>query len=236
ATGGGTGSGRYWDVRARSVGITIQVDACADDGFTRSTDGGTTFSAFAQDSTRLFAPPANPIAAPPCRIATAPNDPNTVFMSSFKRGTAAPACSSLLQMATDANLAADGNALTNPTWTDLNACGNNNRNGRWPFVVTHPDNSNPATQFQVYFGNNTRTNVQTCTYGPTTCATGPWTVYDASHPHNGTDPTDIVFDPTIPNGCPALVAGDGGVAEPSNCSTSPGNFTLRNTSLNALDA
>lgn len=218
---------RYWDVKARVVGGNIQVDACGDAGFTRSTDGGVTFSANPGDSTALFG--AGAVAAPPCRIAVAPNDANTVFISSFKRNTTAPACSSLLQMATDANAAA-------PTWTDLNACGNNNRNGRSPFVKVQPDPTNPTTQFQVYFGNNTRTNVQTCTYTPTACAAGPWGLYDGSHPHNGTDPTDVAFDPTVPNGCPVLVAGDGGVAAPSDCSTSPGSFDMRNTGLNALDA
>jgi uncharacterized repeat protein (TIGR01451 family) len=232
---GGAGSNaQFWDVKARAVGASIQVDACGGGGFTRSTNGGGAFSAFVGDSTALD----GSVAVAPCRIAIAPNDANTVFISSFQTTSAPPppTCTSLLQMATDANAAT-------PTWTDLRACADGNRNGRWPFVVTHPDSTNPSTQFQVYFGNNTRTNVQTCTYSPTTCtpgAAGPpppgWPVYDASHPHNGSDPTDIVFDPTIPNGCPALVAGDGGVAAPSDCSTSPGSFTMQNTNLNALDA
>ena len=222
----GGGSARFWDAKARQVGGNIQVDVCGDGGFTRSTNGGTTFSAFVGDSSSL----GGPVAAPPCRIAVAPNDANTVFISSFKRGTTAPACSSALQVSYDANTAA-------PTWTDLNACPNGNRNGRWPFVVVQADNANPSTSYQVYFGDNTRTQIQTCTYaGTPQCATGPWSMYDGNHPHNGTDPTDVAFDPTIPNGCPVLVAGDGGVAAPSDCSTNPGSWTMKNTGLNALQA
>jgi uncharacterized repeat protein (TIGR01451 family) len=218
---------RYWDVKAVVVSGQIQAGACGDAGYTQSTDGGASWSANLGDTSELFG--AGAIAAPPCHVAFAPNDSNTVFLSSFERNTVAPACSSILQMSTSAFGATQG-------WTNLNACPNNDRNGRFPFVVTHADPTNPTAQFEVYFGDNTRVTIQTCTYGPTTCATGPWPYYDGNNPHNGTDPSDVVFDPTIPNGCPAFESGDGGVYQPSDCSTNPGSWNMMNTDLNALDA
>ncbi|MDT4938757.1 MAG: hypothetical protein QOG80_2428 [Pseudonocardiales bacterium] len=229
----GPANARYWDVKTATVGGVIQASSCGDGGLTRSTDGaGATWSAYVGDNSELFGP--NALGAPQCHIALAPGDPNTAFISAFKRETtaqqtAATECSSILIMSTNANVAA-------PTWTDLNACPNGDRNGRWPYVDTHPDPANPTTQFLVYFGDNSRTTIQTCTYTPTTCAAGPWPYYDGNNPHNGTDPNEVVFDPTTPAGCPAFLAGDGGISVPSDCSTNPGSWTYPDTGLNALDA
>lgn len=228
----GAANARYWDVKTAVVAGQIQASSCGDGGFTRSNDGGASWSNYVGDSSELYG--ANALGAPPCHIALAPADPNTVFISSFKRETttqqtAATECSSLLLESTNANAAAPG-------WTDLNACPNGDRNGRAPFVVTHPDPANPTTQFLVYFGDNFRVTVQTCTYAPTTCTAGPWPYYDGNNAHNGTDPTEVVFDPTVAAGCPKFESGDGGVYAPSDCSTNPASWTFQNTGLNALDA
>lgn len=226
----GTCCNQFWDVKTTLVGGNIQVDTCGNSGFFRSGDAGATWSP--ADSTSPVNTSTN--MSPPCSIAVAPGDPNTVFIASFRQGTVKPNCSSQLYETDNANAAT-------PTWTDMKACGND-RNGRRPWVITHPSVASDSTKFEVYFGMDFRVLHQTCSYSSTPrCKVGTsddsgnWPLYDGALPHNGSDPADIAFDPSSPNGCPILEVGDGGVFKMLDCTSAPA-FTASNTGLNALDA
>ncbi len=227
---GGACCQAFEDVQLNFVGGNIQVDTCGTQGFFRSSDNGGTWSPVDNTS------PVNQAtsnAAFPCTIAVAPGDPNTVFIASFRKNQPSPLCGAQLYETDNAN-------ATPPTWVDMKPCGND-RNGRTPWVLTHPSVTSDATKFEVFFGNTTRTNHQTCSYTTTPrCKVGTsddlgnWPLYDGALPHNGSDPTDIEFDPSSPNGCAILESGDGGIFKVNNCTMTPTYSAT--TGLNALDA
>lgn len=186
--------GRLWDVQARAVGNAIQVDICGDNGFARSNTGGETGASYTIG--------ANPLSAGevgPCTLATAPQNPNIVYVT-----VAGPGNLGMLKQSLD------GGA----SWTDLQV-NTDDKNGRPPFVVTHPGLDGNPDHFEVYVGDSVRLIHQRCDASalPSPClaGTGNWTVvaFDNNHAHG--DPSDIVFDPTVANGCPLLTSNDGGV-------------------------
>jgi hypothetical protein len=227
---GGACCQAFEDVKASFVGGNIQVDTCGTQGFFRSANNGGTWTPVDNTS------PVNQAtsnAAFPCTIAVAPGDPNTVFIASFRKNQPSPLCGAQLYETDNAN-------ATPPTWVDMKPCGND-RNGRTPWVVTHPSVTGDATKFEVFFGNTTRTNHQTCSYTTTPrCKVGTsndlgnWPLYDGALPHNGSDPTDIAFNPSSP-GCPILESGDGGIFKINDCTMTPA-YSASSTGLNALDA
>ena len=208
----------YFDIAATVVGGQVQLDVCGDEGYFRSADGGATWSAPDPNS------PARRVSGGsfnPCKVATAPNDPDTVYLANYSGTTPSGFCTSRLM-----ENAAGGAA---GMWTDMGVSANNCRD---PWVVTHPDQGGDADLFEVYFGDSTRMLRQVCdrTAGPR-CATGgaSWPTADAgSH----SDPSDIAFDTTVANGCPIVLTSDGGNATSSDCGA---NWEDGNRGLHALD-
>lgn len=210
--------GTYFDVQARVVGGSVQVDVCGDEGYFRSSDGGATWSAPDPAS------PARRVAGGsfnPCNVATAPNDPDTVYVANYSGVTPAGFCSSRLM-----ENAVGGAA---GSWVDMGVSASNCRD---PWVVTHPDQGGDADLFEVYFGDSVRMRRQVCdrTASPR-CATGAanWPTADAgSH----SDTSDIAFDPTVPAGCPLVLSSDGGIAVSNDCGAT---WQDGNRGLHALD-
>ncbi|HET9729506.1 MAG TPA: hypothetical protein VFR41_08815, partial [Acidimicrobiia bacterium] len=218
----------FFDVKTKGVSGNTQVYACGRSGFYFSATG----------SSWTATDPSSPVNITPggratggyCSLAVAPNDANSVFVTTDLKTNSADGCSEQLEESDNANAAV-------PTWTDLRACPGDT-NGRRPFVVTHPNIVSPPdpNKFEVFMGDNTRVHRNTCdiTASPhCTTGNGNWPLYDGSEAHNGTDPTDIAFDPTIPNGCPVLESGDGGIYKIKDCTYSPA-MDDETTGLNAL--
>jgi photosystem II stability/assembly factor-like uncharacterized protein len=208
----------YFDVEARVVAGNVQLDVCGNEGYFRSTDGGTTWSAPDPAS------PARSVSGGsfnPCNVATAPGDPNTVYLANYSGVTPDGFCISRLME----NTAGGAPGM----WTDMQVSANNCRD---PWVVTHPDLAGNPSRYQVYYGDTQRMRVQRCNLANTPrCATGAanWPTGDAgSH----SDTSDIAFDPTIPNGCPKVLSSDGGIAVSTDCGAT---WTNSNRELHALD-
>jgi len=205
----------FFDVEARVVGGNIQVDVCGNEGFFRSTDGGTTWSA---------PDPASPLLPPainPCHIATAPQDPNTVYLANWSMSTPAGFCQGRLMESTSGGAAG--------TWVDM-LSGSQNCRDAW--VVTHPALGGAANEFEVYYGDSVTMTGQTCDINNTPrCQTGAanWPARD-SGAHS--DPSDIAFDTSVANGCPILASNDGGMAMSNDCGAT---WTDANSGLRALD-
>ncbi len=206
-------AGRVWDVQARDLGGgTFQVDVCGDNGYRRSTNGGATGAAFTAGT--------NPIPAGgfmPCSLATSPQDPNTVYMSFFSGLTPPPGPQFCVPKIVESD---DGGT----TWPNTEQPSQNNC--RNPWIVTHPDIQNDPNRFDVYIGDGVAMLHQRCDSTATPrCSTssGSWANALAGQ---HTDPTDIVFDTAIPNGCPILYSGDGGIfstnVAPASCASSFG--------------
>jgi uncharacterized repeat protein (TIGR01451 family) len=201
----GSGGGRVWDVEARALGGTFQVDGCSDSAFFRSTTGGATGGSYASPGTPI---PAGGFA--PCKVATAPQDPNTVYMSYFSGTTPSGFCQGQLDESTD------GGA----TWENQ---GIGDQNCRFPWVVTHPALDGNANNYEVFAGTTVNIKHQTCdSTVAARCTPGNafWPVVQTgAHP----DPSDVAFDTSSPNGCPILLANDGGVdrttVAPALCAT-----------------
>ena len=189
----GSGGGRVWDVKARVSGMTFIVDGCSDSAFFRSTNGGATAGDFASPGTPI---PAAGFA--PCKVDTAPQDAQTVYMSYFSGTTPAGFCIGELAESTD------GGA----TWEDQNIDDNN---CRFPFVVVHPALDGNANRYEVFAGTTVNLKHQNCdSTVAARCTPGnaSWPVIQTgAHP----DPSDIAFDTSSPNGCPILLADDGGI-------------------------
>ncbi|HRX87517.1 MAG TPA: hypothetical protein P5572_21030, partial [Phycisphaerae bacterium] len=207
--------GTIYDVETRVVGGNIQVDVCGDEGFFRSTDGGTTWSA---------PDPASPLLPPafnPCHIATAPQDPNTVYLANWSGTTPSGFCQ--MQLLESTSGGAPG------SWVDM---GIGAQNCRDAWVVTHPALNGDTDLFEVYVGDAQRMRGQTCDSTMTPrCQTGAanWPTRDTgAH----ADPSDIAFDPSAPNGCPVLASNDGGMAMSGDCGA---NWSDANVGLHALD-
>lgn len=208
----------YFDVAARVVGGQVQLDVCGDEGFFRSADGGTTWSTPDPNSP---ARRVNGGTFNPCRVDTAPNEPDTVYLANYSGTTPAGFCISQLM-----ENAAGGAA---GMWTDMQVSANNCRD---PWVVTHPDQGGDADLFEVYYGDTVNMRRQVCDRTATPrCVTGAanWPTADAgSH----SDTSDIDFDPTVPNGCPLVLTSDGGNATSSDCGAT---WDDGNRGLHALD-
>ncbi len=209
----GTG-GTIFDVEARVVGGDIQVDVCGAEGYFRSSDGGNTWSAPDPNSPSL-------VGLNPCHIATAPQDPDTVYLANWSGTTPSGFCQAQLLESTTGGTAG--------SWVDM---GIGAQNCRDAWVVTHPALSGDADEFEVYVGDSQRMRRQTCDSTSTPrCQTGAgnWPTAD-SGAH--ADPSDIAFDTSSPNGCPLLASNDGGMASSSDCGAT---WDDANRSLHALD-
>jgi hypothetical protein len=219
----GGANGLIYDVHARPVPAGVQLDACGTHGFFRAIRG----SGWSRED--MTSPVEGKTA---CTVATAPDDPNTVFVASF--GSPDKGCITQLWESDDAWRATNGGT---PTWTDQKACKTAAPNVRPPFVVTHTGATNAT--FDVYFGYGEQIVHQTCSYLNTPrCQVGAsdnttnWTLFDSKLPHGGSDPSSLVWSPLFPN-CPAFESGDGGIFRPE-CT---GSNTWRdlNTGLTAQD-
>ena len=210
----------YFDVAARMVGGQVQLDVCGDEGYFRSPDGGVTWSAPDPASPARSVPGGS---FNPCQVATAPGDPNTVYLSNYSGLTPPPVQFCVSRLMENAASGAPGQ------WTDMAVSANNCRD---PWVVAHPDLAGDPNRFQVYYGDTVRMRVQRCNLATTPrCATGAasWPTGDAgSH----SDTSDIAFDPTVPNGCPRVLSSDGGIAVSTDCGAS---WQDGNRGLHALD-
>ena len=153
-------------------------------------------------------------------MATAPGDPNTVYLANYSGVTGGFCTSRLME-----NAAGGAAGL----WTDMAVSANNCRD---PWVVAHPDLAGDPNRYQVYFGDTQRMRVQRCNLASTPrCAAGiaNWPTGDAgSH----SDTSDIAFDPTVANGCPLVLSSDGGIATSTDCGAS---WNDGNRGLHALD-
>ncbi len=210
----------YFDVEARVVGGQVQLDVCGDEGYFRSPDGGATWSAPDPASPARSVPGGS---FNPCNVATAPGDPNTVYLANYSGLTPPPVQFCISRLMESSAGGAPG------TWTDMGVSANNCRD---PWVVAHPDLAGDPNRFQVYYGDTVRMHVQRCNLANTPrCAPGAanWPTGDAgSH----SDTSDIAFDATVPNGCPRVLSSDGGIATSSNCGVS---WQDGNRGLHALD-
>ena len=219
------------DVVVRPEGSSLEVDVCGTQGFFRSEDGGSTWSAPDPSSpTFRDADGAGPLgnAFGPCTIAVDPANSDTVFLSNFSNSTASGFC--------QAQVLESNNAGAAGSWT---AMGVTDANCRDPFVETQPSNDGDPTHYDVYFGTSVRLLRQTCDRdnAPTDCLTGAgnWPRYDQNTAH--TDPSDVGFDPSVPTGCPRYVAGDYGIMRTTSdgCAAMP-TFAQANVGLHAFDS
>jgi len=221
---------QYWDVKIRGTGPNFTVDTCGAFGFFRSTNGGTSWSAF--DA-------AGPIRGGagngylPCRITTAPQDANVVFLASPIRTPSPSDGINETQILENDNGGAAG------SWTSLN--GSSDGNGRPPNVITAPGFDGNANHFELFYATDQVWLHQQCdiTAGPPRCAVGngnnggAFSVYDSSVPHNAPDASSLAFGG---DGCPFLTSGDGGVFSTTNgCNSSP-SFTPANVGLHGLQS
>jgi photosystem II stability/assembly factor-like uncharacterized protein len=127
-------NGQIWDVKVRQVSGQLQVDACGDGGFAASPDGGATWPIATAWSDPTFphplvgSPPAPGNPGDPCRVATAPQDPNTVFMA-----TRSPVANPGDGIGETYQFESDDGGVT---WHNLNV--SIDGNGRDPSVLTFP--------------------------------------------------------------------------------------------------
>lgn len=216
-------SGRVWDVQVRDDGGTLKVDVCGDNGYARTTtDSG---NGVRGDQASDFTAGTNPIPTAgdgvntstggfmPCALATAPQDPNTVFMSFFAGLNMAQTFCVTRIVESDDNGA---------TWPNVEAP--HEDNCRNPWVLTHPDIQGDPNHFDAFIGSGVNMRHQRCDATATPrCSTsaGDWPdILSGSH----TDPTDVAFNTSTLNGCPILYSGDGGIfrttVAPASCATS----------------
>ncbi|HZC53328.1 MAG TPA: hypothetical protein VE441_12635, partial [Mycobacterium sp.] len=236
------GNNLIWDVDVRQVSGNIQLNACGDGGFVRSNDGGVTWptetdwtaATFPHPSVGSPPAPGNPFA--PCRVVSAPQDPNTLFMA-----TRSPVANPGDGIGETFQLESDDGGVN---WTNLNV--SIDGNGRDPNAIVGPAFDGVATHFEVWFMTDQMTLHQTCDSTSTprcglgagtnnACAntnSGSWSTYDFDIPHCGTDPGDLALDPNT--GCPFLESGDGGIFATANGCTNSPTFTNANAGLHAL--
>jgi len=233
---------QYLDIQVRKVSGNLQVDACGPGGFFRSNDGGSTWpvknnAPFTSNGLTINNLPSE------CSIATAPNDPNTVF---FTTGDNIVGSNNI----NGAELLENDNGGVG-AWHNLNI--SNDGNGRPSWVTTlpaFPGASDPTNDFEVLYGTDSIVMHQTCSLTSTPrCSDGAdvvtesgsggtssnsWNVYDGSirAVHNSSDPAGVGIDPTT--NCPILEGGDGGIFYTTNGCTNSPTFTDGNTGLHAL--
>jgi len=215
------------DVKTRVVSSQVQVDLCGTNGYFRSTDGGSTWSAKDTAGSRPINPPAT---FAPCYVATVPQDANTVFLSSWTQDPTGQFCLQQL-LENDASGASGSWQNITPSTSDANC--------RVTDVITHPAFDGNANHFETWFGTNTRLTHETCdiTSSPK-CSSGGFSVYDNSigAVHNGPDSFDLAFPAVPANACPFLESSDGGAFITSDgCNSSP-SFATSNNGLHALQA
>jgi photosystem II stability/assembly factor-like uncharacterized protein len=226
---------RYWDVSATNVRGLVQLDACGDDGYFRSSDAGLPGSWSPPDQATPYLDQSNydSVDFPRCRVAVAPPDPNTVYLASDAGGAEG------LWETTSTSVPRSWIALNPVPAFDDNAF------GRPSFLETHAGLDGDPTHFEVYFGGSSRfTEHQTCsTLTLPRCQAGTgWGPVDSSLEFAGrvnTDAAAIAFDPSKPDGCPLYWAGDAGVFTTSDgCDQDPIDalpiWTQANVGLDAL--
>ena len=251
---GPPGNGLIWDVKVRSVSGHLQVDACGSGGYVRSNDGGSTWPTRTDWTAATFphplvgTPPAPGNPGFPCRVATAPQDANTVFMA-----TRSPVPNPGDGIGETYQFESDDGGVN---WHNLNV--SIDGNGRDPSALTFPAFDGVANHFEVFFLTDQvvmhqtcdTNNAQRCTdgtgAGTATCApppgegvSGSWLQYDGTIPHCATDPGDLAFDPGT--GCPFLEGGDGGIFQTASatdgCNVGTpkfATFSQANVGLHAL--
>ncbi|HXQ62621.1 MAG TPA: hypothetical protein VN796_09825 [Acidimicrobiales bacterium] len=225
-----------WDVQVRTLGSALQVDTCGTQGFFRSNDGGATWPV--QNTSWLANTNNNSV---PCRIAVAPGDANTIFLTSGDKTVGS-------NNIVGTQLLENDNGGVG-SFHNLNV--SNDGNGRPPFVITLPAFSGTPNNFEVIYGTDSIVMHQTCSLtttprcgdgtdvvtetGPAGISSGPWSPYDGSIRllHNSTDPGTLAIDPTT--GCPFLEGGDPGIFKTSNGCTSSPTFTNANSGEHALE-
>ncbi len=247
------GNFQIWDVKVRSVSGHLQVDACGDGGYVRSNDGGSTWPTETDWTAATFPHPS--LGSPPtpqnpsdvCRVATAPQDANTVFMATRSPVAASDGIGETYQFESD-----DGGV----NWHNLNV--SSDGNGRDPSALTFPAFDGVGTHFEVFFltdqiimhltcdstttprcTDGTGAGTATCNPPPGEGVSGSWLAWDSTIPHCSTDPGDIAYDPGV--GCPFLQGGDGGIFKTASatdgCNVGHPNFatfTQANVGLHAL--
>lgn len=208
------GNDTIWDVEARVVGGQVQVDVCGNEGFFRSTDGGTNWSAPDPNS-------PSAVGINPCHIATAPGDPNTVYLANWSMINMAGFCVSQLLESTTGGGAG--------SWVSMNVSAANCRDA---WVVTHPALDGHADHYEVYFGDSVTMRRQHCDIDDTPrcdAGAGNWPAANAGA-HS--DPSDIAFDTSAANGCPQIHSTDGGISVTDDCGAT---WVDGNRGLHALD-
>jgi hypothetical protein len=221
---------RYWDVQATPLANgKVQLDACGDGGYFRSTDSGLPGTWSAPDPPPYF----RFSFGTPCRVAVAPDDPNTVFLT-----------------AVDAGQLWEATGTAAPwTWTPLNPVASVGIARQDDWVQTQPGLDGAASHFEVYFYAGSLVHETCSTTASPECTPGTgqigpgingWPIWDASLHSFGSqggfddDAAEIAFDPSKPNGCPVLLANDHGVfATGDGCDQQP-SFTASNYGLDPL--
>ena len=120
----------------------------------------------------------------PCYVATAPGDPDTVYLANWSGVSPSGFCISQLMESTSGGAAG--------SWVDMDVTASNCRDA---WVVTHPDLGGDPDRFEVYFGSSKHVLHQNCDLTATPrCQTGAANWPDAdSGAHS--DPSDLAFDP-----------------------------------------
>ena len=208
----------YFDVEARVVDGQVQLDVCGDEGYFRSADGGASWSSPDPDS------PARRVSGGsfnPCAVATAPPDPDIVYLANY-RGRQDGFCRTRLME----NLMAGAPG----EWLDMEL---EEGNCREPWVVTGAATMG-ASLFQVYTGDGLRMRTQTCDASVTpACQPGKDTFWMRADMGAHSDTSDVAFDHTSMDAdCPFLMTNDGGIARSTNCGA---DWEDANEGLHALD-
>ena len=202
------GSENVWDVVLR--GST--VDICGDDGFYRSTDGGS-----------VYVPATTAPAAGLCDLDISPDEPNVLFAAAGGNPTGSSPWESN-----------DGNV----TWTDLGDPEGAGVGGRIRFLTV---NDRPGQAFDLWFG-ELGVWRKGCSTGnaPNRCPVGGYAggfTQNSGSPGTAHDDAgDLVFDtePAVADdACPTMFSSDGGVHQVTGGCQSP-VFTRANVGLHAL--
>jgi photosystem II stability/assembly factor-like uncharacterized protein len=221
---------RYWDVQATLLANgKVQLDTCGDAGYFRSTDSGLPGTWTAPDPPPYFLRSFGT----PCRVAVAPGDPSTVFLTALAFG----------------QLWETTGARPPWSWTPLNPVTTVGIARQDYWVQTQPGLDGDPTHFEVYFYAGSLVHETCSTTASPRCTPGTgqfgpgingWPVWDASLHNFGSmggvddDAAEIAFDPSTPNGCPLLLANDHGVfATSDGCDPQP-LFAAINLGLDPL--
>jgi hypothetical protein len=229
----GASVARFWDIAATALPDgSVQVDTCGDGGYFRSPAGGVPGTWSPPDpATKTL------LRSSTCRLAVSPSDPKTVYLTDSRVGqlweTSANSSPWLFEALYP--IPADKTIFSRSAW-----------------VRTHPSMDGDPSHFDVYYYGGQDTFRRTCRTSATPrCTPGVrhdgylpvyrdvvagWAVFDGSlaRKFDNTDSADLAFDPSRPNGCPYLLAGDHGVFATSNgCDLRPG-FVESASGLEAL--